>query len=66
MVPPLDIFRVDTDGVPTWCATAESLDAAKARVEKLRVFQPGEYLIVSFTTGHRISVPAKIDDKSQN
>jgi hypothetical protein len=56
MVPPFDIFRVAPDGQLLWLEPAATLDEAKARVQDLGASNPGEYLIFSHKTGHKISI----------
>jgi hypothetical protein len=55
MVPPFDIFKVDTGSV-RWLEAAEDLERAKARVKVLAASSPGEYLIFNHQTGKRVSV----------
>jgi hypothetical protein len=55
MFPSLDIFKIDSGGV-LWRGAAESIDAAKARIQKLALSSPGEYLILNQNTGDRIRV----------
>jgi len=57
MIAPFDIFRVDsTDGALIWCATAESLDAAKERVATLGKMHRAQFVIVSIKTGRRLTI----------
>jgi Protein of unknown function (DUF2934) len=56
MAPPLDIVRIDPDGRVLWCGAVESLVAAKARIQKLALSSPGEYLILDQDTGNRVLV----------
>jgi hypothetical protein len=56
MIPPFDIFRVVEGGQPLWCEPASTLEDAKARVQELGRSRPGEYLIFSQKTSHRISI----------
>jgi hypothetical protein len=55
MVPPLDIFRIEGGSV-LWRGTVETFEAAKARIQKLALSSPGEYLIFDQTTGNRVRV----------
>jgi hypothetical protein len=55
MVPSLDIFRIESDGV-LWCGAVATVEIAKARIEKLALSSPGSYLILNQTTGQRIPV----------
>ena len=52
MLPPFDIFRVETDGHIVWKDTAETLDLARLRIKILMVSQPGDFVIYSQKTGH--------------
>jgi FtsP/CotA-like multicopper oxidase with cupredoxin domain len=56
MVPPFDIFRVETDGHLAWKDTAETLDLARLRIRILAVAEPGDYVIYSQETGHKTVV----------
>ena len=46
------------DGELCFVEMAQTLDAAKARVESLAEFSPGEYVIYDEATGERVSVTA--------
>jgi hypothetical protein len=46
MVPPFDIFRVDS-GNPIWIQAVDTIDAARARVAELMKTQPSAYLILN-------------------
>ena len=56
MIPPFDIFQVVEGRQPLWLEPASTLDDARARVNELGKSRPGEYLIFSQKTGHKISV----------
>jgi hypothetical protein len=56
MLHPLDIFKTDPDGGVLWRGAAETLIAAKARIQTLAVSSPGEYLILDQKTGQRVLV----------
>ncbi len=56
MIPPFDIFRVGEGGHPIWLEPSATLDDAKARVQELGKSRPGEYLVFSQKTGHKISI----------
>ena len=59
MLPPFDIFRVKPDGTTLWVEAADTLDAAKGRVEELLKQQPkGEFWIFSQRTQNKLSVKA--------
>ena len=58
MVPPIDIFRIDSDGQLIWRASADALDSAQRRVRILMTSEPGDYLIYSHETGHKTFIPA--------
>jgi hypothetical protein len=56
MLPPFDIFRVETDGHLVWKDTAETLVLARLRIKILMVSQPGDFVIYSQETGHKTVV----------
>ncbi len=56
MFQPLDIFKTNSDGSVLWRGAAESVEAAKARIQKLALSSPGEYLILDQKTGQRVLV----------
>jgi hypothetical protein len=56
MLPSHDIFKMYSDGSVRWRGAVESLEAAKARIQKLALSSPGEYLILNQHTGDRIRV----------
>ncbi len=58
MIPPFDIFKVESDG-PRWMEAAENLERAKARVKILATSSPGEYVIANQDTGEKISIKPK-------
>jgi hypothetical protein len=58
MIPPFDIFRVETDAGLMWQAIAESLDVARLKVKMLMDDQPGDYVICTQHTGHKIFIKA--------
>src|SRR5229473_4816898 len=58
MIPPFDIFKVESDG-PRWMEAAENLERAKARVKILATSSPGEYVIADQETGEKISIKPK-------
>jgi hypothetical protein len=68
MIPPFDLFRVETDGSVKWVGVCADLEAAKVRVRNLSMRFPGEYFIFSqkserrvfITTDGQLSEPAKI------
>jgi hypothetical protein len=49
-----DVFKIAPNGEPVLVEGASSLDAAVARVVRLRECFPGEYVIASQTSGRRI------------
>lgn len=63
MIPPFDIFRIDTGGGLRWLEAAPNLEDAKARVRELAAGSPGEFVILSHITGNRILI--KIDGGNQ-
>jgi hypothetical protein len=59
MVPPLDIFRVASDGQLIWIAPAENLECAQRRIKILMSVHLGDYVIYSQETGHKTLVRAE-------
>src|SRR5258708_8544406 len=59
MIPPFDIFKVESSG-PRWMEVAADLERAKARVKILAASSPGEYIIANQKTGEKISIKPKI------
>jgi hypothetical protein len=59
MVPPLDIFRVASDGHLIWIAAAESLESAQRRIKILMRAEPADYVIYSQKTGNKTVVPVE-------
>lgn len=66
MIPPFDIFRVVQGSQPLWLEPALTLDDATARVNELGKSRPGEYLIFSQKTGHKISIMVAKQEKHGN
>jgi hypothetical protein len=56
MVPPFDIFRVESDGHLVWRDTAKNMDLARLRVKILMTSEPADYVIYSQHTGHKTVV----------
>jgi hypothetical protein len=50
---PLDIFRVERNGV-LWMESAATLEEAKARIQQFAAHQPGEYVVLDHLTGNKI------------
>jgi hypothetical protein len=57
MIPPFDLFRIENDRL-SWQGTAESLNVARLHVKILMVGQPGDYVICSQHTGHKMVIKA--------
>jgi len=55
MLAPFDLFRV-VAGNPIWIETAQTLDAAKTRIDELMRADSCEYLILSQKTGKQLSI----------
>src|SRR5260370_16691744 len=55
MMPPFDIFKVESSGL-RWMEAAVDLGRAKARVKVLAASSPGEYIILNQNTGEKISI----------
>jgi hypothetical protein len=58
MIPPFDIYRVESNSQLTWKALAETLDVARLRIKILVDAQPGDYVICSQQTGHKMTIKA--------
>ena len=63
MIPPFDIFRVESNGHLVWQGIAETLDVARLHIKILMVGQPGDYVIHSQQTGHKTIV--KVDGSTE-
>lgn len=61
MIPPLDIFRLDSDGQLTWRASAHNPESAQRRVKILMASEPADYVIYSQETGHKTFVRCNTD-----
>jgi hypothetical protein len=53
MLPPFDIFRIDSDGRLLWQESAETFGQARQRVNTLKVGKRFDYVIYSQRTGHK-------------
>ncbi len=51
MIPPFDIFKVESSGL-RWMEAAVDLGRAKARVKVLAASSPGEYIILNLGDSH--------------
>jgi hypothetical protein len=49
MVPNLDIFRIESNGV-LWCGAVTSVETAQDQIQKLAHSSPGSYLILDQKT----------------
>ena len=58
MIPPFDIFKVESSGL-RWMEVAADLERAKTRVKVLAASSPGEYIILNQETGEKISIKPK-------
>ena len=58
MIPPFDIFRVESDGHLVWKDTAITLALARLRIKILMVAGPGDYVIYSQETEHKTVIKA--------
>jgi hypothetical protein len=61
MFPSLDIFKIDSGGSVLWRGAVESVEAARARIRKLALSSPGEYLILDQKTGQSVCVTPSRD-----
>lgn len=57
----LDVFRLETGGV-LWLESAATLESAKARVQELAVYSPGEYLVVDQKTGDKHVITLDVEE----
>src|SRR6267378_2282263 len=58
MIPPFDIFKVESSGL-RWIEAVADLERAKSRVNVLAASSPGEYIILNQETGEKISINPK-------
>jgi CheY-like chemotaxis protein len=58
MIPPFDIFKVESSSL-RWMEAVADLERAKARVQILATSSPGEYMIANQKTGEKISIKPK-------
>src|SRR5258707_6591224 len=58
MIPPFDIFKVESSGL-RWMEAAPDLERAKTRVRVLSASSPGEYIILNQITGEKITIQPK-------
>src|SRR5258708_26350274 len=58
MIPPFDIFKVESSGL-RWMESAADLERAKTRVKVLAASSPGEYIILNQETGEKNSIKPK-------
>jgi hypothetical protein len=58
MIPPFDIFKVESSGL-RWMEAAADLERAKTRVKVLAASAPGEYIILNQNTGEKIPIKSK-------
>jgi hypothetical protein len=60
MIPPFDIFRVESDGHLVWKDTAITLALTGLRIKILMVAEPGDYVIYSQETEHKTVIDGSI------
>ena len=65
MIPPFEVFQSETDGNVLWRGTAATLEDAKARIRELAAEDPGEFIIMSRRTGHKLIVRSRELDSIQ-
>jgi hypothetical protein len=58
MIPPFDIFKVESSGL-RWMEAAPDLERAKTRVRVLSASSPGEYTILNQITGEKTTIQPK-------
>jgi hypothetical protein len=49
----LDVFKTLSNGDVLWCGSFSNFEAAKTRIDKLLISDPGEYFIHSYPTGQK-------------
>ena len=59
---PFCIFKLRDDESLHFVEAAQTLDAAKARVQALAELWPGEYVIYDTETGERVSITASSEE----
>jgi hypothetical protein len=62
--PPLDIFKLEPDGSLVWKGTATDLGSAELNVKVLATDSPGEYVVYSQQTRHKVVV--KLDTEASS
>jgi hypothetical protein len=65
MTIPFDIFQAETNGCVLWLESAATIEQAKARVQELAVYAPGEYLLFNQRTGDKLVVKTDNIDHSK-
>jgi hypothetical protein len=62
MIPPFDIFKIESGKDVRWLDCANDFEAAQARVQVLGQTDPGEFLIVDLKSDRRflINIPSNI------
>jgi hypothetical protein len=55
MIAPFDIFKAEAGGAVIWLGAEENLERAKARIQSMGTSKPGSYVILSQTTGNKLS-----------
>ena len=61
MIPPFDIFRLDSTGQLVWQSSAETLALAQQRIASLMASLPSDYVIFSQKTGRKTVVSRTLD-----
>jgi hypothetical protein len=59
MIPPFEVFQSEADGNVLWRGTAATLEDAKARIRELAAEAPGDFIIMSRRTGHKLIIQSK-------
>jgi hypothetical protein len=59
MKKPFDIFWFGDSG-PSWIAAVDTLEVAKAHIEKLPQAETGSYAVLDHRTGNRLTFASKL------
>ena len=65
MIPPLDIFKRQSDGTLLWKGTAENLEVARLSVRVLANTSPGHYIVVDQGTGEQILITLESSEQAK-
>jgi hypothetical protein len=66
MLPPFDIFRMETNGDVLWIKSAADLKSARLAVKELMPSSPHKYLIHSHYTNNDLLIKPPVDGQTAN